>query len=500
MLWIALHLPQLPLDTALRSQARNETGGDAGAEQPAVVCERKRVGWCNRAAADAGIQPGMSDSNARALTGDLLLLPRDENAEARALKEAALWCLHFTPHVTLRDAGILLEVAPSLRLFRGLKKLAAQLLSGMNELGLQVQAACAPTATGAWLRARSGDGVPPYSPRTPIEQLLDPLPLQALESVQAHLDTLSGIGCASLQQLRRLPRKGLTRRFGKDLLRELDRAYGLEAEVHAWFEAPARFDAKLELLARVESAEALLFAARRLLLQLTGWLTARHAAVTGITLHLHHESSRHRDHRSTQVQLKLGMASRDVEHLTLLLRERLARLDLEAPVIEVSLHADQVVELAAPNTELFPMPASDAESTERLVERLQSRLGPQAVQQLSLFADHRPECGTRITTYDGKRRRSAAQDALPHSARLRPTWLLKEPIALVTRHHKPFYQSPLELLVGPERIEAGWWDDGLVARDYFVAQNKRHMLLWIFRLRTIDETAGSGWYLHGFFG
>jgi protein ImuB len=375
-----------------------------------------------------------------------------------------------------------------------------QLLSGMQDLGLQVQAACAPTATGAWLRAQGGDKAPAYSPRQPVAQLLDPLPLWVLEYARPHLETLSGIGCATLEQCRRLPRKGITRRFGNDLLRELDRAYGLEAEAHAWFEAPATFDAKLELLARVENAEALLFAARRLLLQLTGWLTARHTAVAGITLQLHHESSRHRDHCSTLVQLALGMPSRDVEHLTLLLRERLARLDLVAPVIEVSLHADQVVEQAAPNTELFPMPASDAESTERLVERLQSRLGPHAVQQLSLFADHRPECSMRITTYDGRRRpRAAVQDALPHSAGLRPAWLLKEPIALVTRQHKPFYQSSLQLLAGPERIEAGWWDDAPATRDYFVAQNERHMLLWIFRLRTIDETAGSGWFLHGFF-
>ena len=490
-------MPQLPLDTALRSQPRHESGAAA---QPAIVCEQRRVGWCNVAAEEAGIRPGMSDSNARALSGELLVLVRDEATEIRALKEAALWCLHFTPHVSLRDAGILMEVAPSLRLFCGLDALAAQLLAGMRELGLQVNAACAPTATGAWLRARAGDEAPAYVPRRSLAQLLDPLPLRVLESARPHLETLSGIGCATLAQLRRLPRKGITRRFGKEVLRELDRAYGLEAEAHAWFEAPAIFDARLELLARVESAEALLFASRRLLLQLGGWLSARHAAVSGITLRLHHEPSRRRDHRSTAVRIVLGMPSRDVEHLTLLLRERLARHELAAPVIEVSLHADQIVEQAAPNNELFPMPASDAESTERLVERLQSRLGPQAVRQLSLFADHRPESSMRVTPYDGRRRHRASQDALPHSAGLRPTWLLKEPIALVTRKHRPFYQSPLQLLTGPERIEAGWWDDAPATRDYFVALNDRHMLLWIFRLRTVDETAGSGWFLHGFFG
>jgi len=494
-------LPQLPLDTALRSQPRHEPGTDADAERPAVVCERKQVGWCNDSAVAAGIRPGMSDSNAHALSGDLLLLARDESAETRALQEAALWCLHFTPQVTLRGVGVLLEVAPSLRLFQGLDPLLAQLRSGIRELGLQAQLSCASTATGAWLRAQAGEDAPTFAPHRSAEHLLDPLPLWVLQHAQPHLETLSGIGCMNLGQLRRLPRGGITRRFGRELLYELDRAYGREAEAHAWFEAPAIFDARLELLARVESAEALLFAVRRLLLQLIGWLSARHAAVAGITLQLHHESTRHRDHRSTDLHIALGMPSRDIEHLTLLLRERLARLDLVAPVIEVSLHADQIVEQAAPNTELFATPASDAESTERLVERLQSRLGPHAVQQLSLFADHRPECSMRITKYDGRRRpRTAVHNAIPYSARLRPTWLLKEPQALVTRQHKPFYQSPLQLLAGPERIEAGWWDDAPATRDYFVAQNDKHVLLWIFRLRTVDESAGSGWFLHGFFG
>jgi protein ImuB len=395
MLWIALHLPQLPLDIALRSQPRHESGVDAGAEQAAVVCERKQIGWYNHLAAEAGIRSGMSDSNARALSGDLLLFIRDEAAETRALQEAALWCLHFTPHVTLRRAGILLEVAPSLRLFQGLNRLATQLLSGIHELGLQAQMACARTASGAWLRAQAGDDAPKFMAHCSADQLLDPLPSTLLEHARPHIEILSGIGCATLGQLRRLPRGGVTRRFGRELLREIDRAYGHEAEAHAWFEAPAAFDARLELLARVESADALLFAARRLLLQLTGWLTARHAAVAGITLLLHHESARHRHCRSTAVHLVLGMPSRDIEHLTLLLRERLARLDLVAPVIEVSLNADQIVEQAAPNTELFATPVSDAASTERLVERLQSRLGADAVRQLSLSrgrARHATRC------------------------------------------------------------------------------------------------------------
>ncbi len=491
----------MPLDVALRSRFRSASGEpDPLVEMPVAICENKRVGWCNAHAEEAGIRPGMSETNAHALAGKLQSFPRDMDQEAQALQEAALWALRFTPHVVLRSSGLLMEVTASLRLFNGPQSIASQLLSGLSELGLHARLAGTSTATGAWWRAQCDELDEIFA--DDLKRALDPLPLHVLETAQSHLDTLDGIGCQSIGQLRRLPRTGLTRRFGKELLRELDRAYGDEAEAHQWFEAPDNFDAKLELPARVESTEALLFAARRLLLQLTGWLTARHAAAISITLALHHESTRHRDHRSTPLTIVLGMPSRDIDHLTLLLRERLALLELTAPVIELTLKADRIVMQAAPNTELFPTPTSDAENTGRLIERLQSRLGPAAVRQLSTVADHRPEKSVAmpvVASHQGKRRIAKEEGAL-HSAPARPTWLLQQPLALITRQHKPFYQSPLTLLTGPERIESGWWDDALAARDYFIAQNDQHQLLWVFRLRTMGDVTGSGWFLHGFFG
>ena len=437
----------------------------------------------------------MSESNALALDSRLQVFARETDKESQALQEAALSALRFTPHVVLRPAGLLLEISASLRLFNGASSIASQLLTGLNELGLQARLTGATTATGAWLRAQC-DGLPDIFEQD-IGKALDLLPVAVLDCAQPHLVTLEGIGCQAIGQLRRLPRPGLARRFGRELLRELDRAYGEEAEVHDWFVPPAQFDARLELPARVDGTEALLFAARRLLLQLGGWLAARHAAVLGLTLGLHHESSRHRDHRCTPLAIMLGMPSRDIDHLTLLLRERLAQLELPAPVIELTLKADQVVQQAAPNTELFPTPTSDAENTGRLIERLQSRLGAAAVRQLSIVADHRPERSLAMPAVSGNGRRCKET---PSNGTVRPTWLLAQPIALATQQHKPVYQGPLTLLTGPERIESGWWDDVLATRDYFVAQNDQHQLLWIYRLRTLQETGGSGWFLHGFFG
>jgi protein ImuB len=50
----------------------------------------------------------------------------------------------------------------------------------------------------------------------------------------------------------------------------------------------------------------------------------------------------------------------------------------------------------------------------------------------------------------------------------------------------------LELLAGPERIEAGWWDGDDARRDYFVARLPDSCMAWVYR------EAGS-WLLHGFF-
>ena len=47
---------------------------------------------------------------------------------------------------------------------------------------------------------------------------------------------------------------------------------------------------------------------------------------------------------------------------------------------------------------------------------------------------------------------------------------------------------------GPERIETGWWRQGLVRRDYYRIETDTGCRLWLFR----DLTDGS-WHLHGSF-
>jgi len=497
MLWIALYLPQLPLDLAYRRWP--ETMREKlDSSTPIVVTETKRVGWANPCALDKGVMIGMQDSSAHARTAELASFERDTAAEESAVIEAALWALHFTPQVSLMTGGLLLDVTASVRLFDGCDKLLQSLRAGIEELGMLPQLATAPTATGAWLLAQHEDKL--FANAESCSVMLERLPIHVLQSVQAHLDTLRTIGCETIGQLRQLPRTGITRRFGGAVLTELDQAFGSEPEAHAWYEPPETFCAKLELPARVDNSEALLFAARRLLMQMTGWLVAHHAGVTHFYLLLHHEPMRYREHRTTTVEIKLGRASRDLEHLLLLLNEHLAKVTLIASVIELSLQADQAVQLVAPNSELFSTATNRAESLGRLIERLASRLGEDAICRIQPSADHRPESSSvshPVSNVNASRSTRSVHAVVEFPER--PNWLLPQPIPLLVQEDIPFYKTTLRMLAGPERIESGWWDDALATRDYFIACNESNLLLWIYLERPIAGTTEPGWFLHGFF-
>jgi protein ImuB len=496
-MWIASLLPQLPLDLAFRRwpEALQE---NLRSTVPLAIIEARRVGWVSTLAEEAGIIPGMSEAGARTRAANVMLVPRDIEAEEKALTEAALWALHFTPEVALQPSGLLLDVAASLRLFGGVAAIIDRLRSGFQELGLTVNITAAPTATAAWWIAQNADGV--VADQDTYVNVVDALPVRLIEPLAPHSETLKAIGCKTIGQFRKLPRNGIVKRFGKAVLVELDRCFGSEPELMAWYEAPERFCQRIELGARVETTELLLHSARRLLMQMTGFLTARFSAVTQFSLLLHHETVRLGKSPTTKIDIKLGAASRDLEHLTLLMKEHLAKVVLESSVIEMTLSADELEERAAPNTELFPTASSQSEMLGRLIERLTSRLGPDAVTRIAITADHRPEkCTVHVAPLPAKKA-SSRHELSGASYPPRPTWLLKSPIPLVTRQNKPFYGAPLRLLIGPERIETGWWDDDVIARDYFVALNElHHLVLWVYRARISADDEEPGWFLHGFF-
>lgn len=267
-----------------------------------------------------------------------------------------------------------------------------------------------------------------------------------------------GIGCDTIGDLRRLPRPGLQRRYGRALIDFLDSAFGSLPEVFEWVEAPTKFDARMELFDRIENVDLLLAGAQRLVLQLIGWLCAMQLAVKGIMLRLEHERGRVA-RAPTEVEILLGEPVWHSDHIVRLLKERLGKLVLDAPVIGLVLHTTQLQPMEPPTESLFPEPGGTEEDQVRMIELLVARLGEDKVRQVKPVADHRPEVANRWVSIQEKVRQAVITDQLPPnlSGILRPTWLLVNPIPLLMRNHRPFYGSPLRMVSGPERVEAGWW-------------------------------------------
>ena len=348
-----------------------------------------------------------------------------------------------------------MEVQGSLRRFGGSHGLLEKLRAGLAATGFEAVLATAPAPRAALWLARGGCRV------------LEEVPVEAACPADA-LEFLRSIGVQTLGELLALPREGLARRCGPALVGDLDRALGALPEGRVFFAPPARFAARLELPAPVSHAEGLLFAARRLLVQLEGLLAARQAGIRGFKFFLEGQC----------VEIGLASPARDAERFARLLRERLATLVLTRPIETIGLEAGDFVPLAGRTAGMFGDALAEAEDWAQLLERLQVRLGRGAVHGLATYPDHRPELAWRAVE-PGEWEPREFRHPGP-----RPLWLLEPPRRLG--------EEELLLLAGPERIEAGWWDGDDAKRDYFIAQCQGFSLGWVYR-------ESGEWYLHGLF-
>ena len=512
MLWACLLFPSLPLEVHTRALLPEDA--PEGRVPPFVVTSggpHPRVVAANTSADDAGVQIGQSLSAALALVHGLSWRDRDFSAEAAALAGIAAWATQFTPTVSLAAPdAVLAEIGGSLRLFGGLPRLAAQ-LAGVGELGFHARLACAPTPTAALLLARAGREVSIVDPAR-LTAAVAPLPLVHRDLDDAVLATLAATGVKTFGEACALPRAELARRVGTEFVASLDRARGHCPDPRTPFVPPPRYVGRLELPAAIEDVAALSFAVNRLVCELCGWLLGRGLGILELVLDLVHErhAMRAGGAPATRARFALAAPSREPAHLTAVLRERLARVALPAPVVAIALSSE--VTSALPSRSLGLLPGDDKAPTVPLLDRLRARLGDEALLRVRPRAEHRPEhastysanagatsaprrkTGSTCRTTKSSNARRAKRTLPAPPVPPRPLWLLAEPQPL----GHLLEAQPWVLRDGPERIESGWWDGVDVRRDYFVAENPRGEILWIYRDHRYGVDDGE-WFLHGVF-
>lgn len=437
---------------------------------------------------------------------------RDAADEAAMLARLAAWCGQFSSFVSISAPHTLvLEAGGSLKLFGGIERLAAQIKSGLRALGFTARVAAAPTPLAAELLAWAGKEMfvarASELPRALGALPVEVLPLDDRKGVSTlfparekgtdpfavfsgpQLRLLHGMGLRLIGDVMRLPRDGLARRLGPALVTVLDRALGRHADGRAPFVPPARFHARLELPAPTGNLEALAFALQRLLREMEGFLRARRAGVRAFRLQLFHARR-----PTTLIEMPLLACARDVAHLLKLARTRLESIALPETVEAIALDASAIETLPERSRGLWHGMQVPGNASLAFIERLQARLGEAAVQNLDCVADHRPERAYRVRPLN-----NATSGPTKQTGRAvvfaRPLWLLREAMPLAMHDGRPCLDGAMELDADRERIESGWWDGQPIARDYFIARDRRGRRLWVYR-----DLINDGWFLHGMFG
>ena len=462
--------------------------------------------------------------------------------DAAAQRAVASMALGLTPRVTLLDEAVLMEVSSSLRLFGGLAKLLQRLeqwfslFLASNSAAAQVKRAQGATSLIALGQLRWQRGQLASTRKRVAE-----LPMHTLTAAMPHLDVLERIGCRSWDDVLRLPRDGLARRFGAGLLEALDRAGGKAPDNYEWLVLPGQFAEKLELDALVTHAPALMAGVERLLVHLQAWLLGRQSGLCALKITWHLD--KRRDVPPTgELEIRTANPAQDLRHMSRLIAEHLAQQVLPAPVHSLtlaSLVTELLVDSAAATGSLLMEARQQGDSALELIERLSARLGDAHVQAWQPCADHRPEqmqrwlparnaiksiaIGVRNTGAAGIKRVKNSQkysfQTKPEvkTEALYPSWLLASPLQLQTIGNSPVYQGRLVRLTGPQRLEISGWmmpgegrgdadeirADPPTMRDYYIYRSAQGSLLWIYSERLGQAKAGResrrSWYLQGFF-
>lgn len=453
-----------------------------------------------RAAAE-GLYPGQRLADARALVPELQAADADLVADVEALGRLADWCGRYTPWSAVDgEDGLSLDITGSAHLFGGEAALIADLTRRLASFGVTARAAAADTPAAAWAWARFGDEDPILNAGESGNRLAA-LPVEALRLAPATVEALRRLGLRRIGDVAVLPRAPLAARLGPALLARLDRAFGRAAEAISPRRPPALWRARLTFADGISRREDLDLATHELLTELCRALAADGRGARRLELALYRL-----DGTAQLLEIGTSRPTRDAKHLARLFVEPLGTVEpgfgIETMILGAAatdpLHAQQMA-LAAART------ADHREDLAPVLDRLQSRLGRQAVVRLVPVASHVPERAVTVTPAlaTGPARRWSADDW--PMGRPRPVQLLAapEPIAVTegaaapTRFCWRRCEHRVAACEGPERIEPEWWrgTGEAAARDYYWLQDSEGRRYWVYRV----AAPRAGWYLHGLF-
>jgi protein ImuB len=502
-----VHVPQLALQAILRRDPERRNEPVALAEKPG---ERAAILAASELARRAGVRPGMTTAQARAVSSALLgaknlvVIPQSPTDTAAASAALADVGYGFAPRVQSEGDLLFLEIGDLEQLYpQGERAVAQAIAAQAARVGLTVQVAIASSAAVARVAAQAADIAVVPAGLQGARAFLAPLPVET-----ALAAGVPGELAAETRELgERLPRWGI-RTLGAVAALPADEVTVRLGRAGAWLHAlasgraeetftprlpPDALEEATDLDYPIYEIEPLAFVLRGLLDRALARLTCRGMACAGLGLRLKLDPKGY-DVR----EIQLAAPSREAATLLQLVRLDLARRPPPAPVVGLAALV-LPARVRASQLDLWRPAGPAPEKLAATMARLGALVGPENVGAPALVDSFREEAVALQSyepgaAFDG----GAAGSAEPRLGfrRFRPP----RPLEVLMDRDGPAALRAAQLVArvlvaaGPYRSSGEWWSEEVFSRDYWDVHASDGA---VYRLH--QERRSGAWFLDGYY-
>ncbi|MBO6827474.1 MAG: DNA polymerase Y family protein [Sneathiella sp.] len=526
--FLSIWLPYWPIESRLRDRNQEtiqqthsqqndctERATDIFAYRPFALTQSGAKGIIitavNQVAILSGITKGMSLTDARALSRDLVTEKATPTRDNSRLKQLALWCLRFSPLVTTRGPDdILIDITGCAHLFGGEEAMMASIANHMKSFTLTARFGLADTIGAAWAAAHYAQSDHTIIAEQEQEDFLAALPVSALRLETGITQRLNQLGLHQIKEVLRIPQAPLTARFGTNLVTRLQQATGKAAEVLNPLQQPPDYELRHAFIEPVRNLELISVALGDLTQKMAGLLTAKKKGARRFHLRLFRV-----DGHMEQISVGTSRICHEASHMLLLFQEKLSSLGAEIDAgFGYDLMTLSAFEIETRQDEQSAWTTSTEnleENFNKLLDRLSNRLGVEQINHWQPAQSHIPERAfkyvtmTTPTASSGKEASNNASRPLLLLAMPTPITVLAEvpdgpPIRFEWRNK----QHHIIAANGPERLAPEWWRHDLEGsqqtRDYYYVEDQDGHRFWLYRDGLYERPKDQPrWFIHGFF-
>ncbi|MGD0304009.1 MAG: DNA polymerase Y family protein [Candidatus Acidiferrales bacterium] len=399
MAFASIHIPDFPVQAVVRMRAHLRGRAIALVDGvPPLV----KVVAANPVAFAAGIQAGMSKSQAEQFTGIEI---HDRSRALEKAAHAALLDLGWSISPRIEDHApheIVVDLAGLEALLGSHENIANEMVRRAASLNLSAHIAVAANLEVAIHAARGFAGITVIAPGEEAARL-GVLPIEVLLPSEDARETLENWGIRTCAALAALPTLQLSERLGQEGVRLHEHARGTSVRSLVLAQAETFFEEEMELDEAVEDLEPISFLLGRLLDQLCARLAARSLSASAIHLRFdlgdlfEYEAvpsvmAPHVGKATEKIYCKtltLPVAMRDSKLLLKLMRLQLQSDPPPGSIVKIALAADPARQRFA-QTGLFVPSSPDPEKLELVLARIAKLVGEPNVGSAEVVDTHRP--------------------------------------------------------------------------------------------------------------